>query len=104
MKSIHELLQNFTQHISEKAYSFMHWFSCNISSVKYHQSDNPELSTPTDVVYIGVVQSKHLEVASEMLRKRKPVLCEKPLCMTVRETQELVELARQNKVFLMEVR
>ena len=59
---------------------------------------------PTDVVYIGVVQSKHLEVASEMLRRGKPVLCEKPLCMNVRETQQLVDLARQNKVFLMEVR
>ncbi|KAG0725934.1 Trans-1,2-dihydrobenzene-1,2-diol dehydrogenase [Chionoecetes opilio] len=55
-----------------------------------------------DVVYIGVLHTKHLEVASEMLRNGKPVLCEKPLCMNVRETQQLVDLARQKKVFLME--
>ena len=32
----------------------------------------------------------------------KAVLCEKPLCMNVRETEELVSLARERKVFLME--
>ena len=57
-----------------------------------------------DVVYVGAVQTKHLEVASLMLRSGKPVLCEKPLCMNVRETQKLLDVARENKVFLMEVR
>lgn len=62
------------------------------------------LHASADVAYIGVVQNKHLEVASMMMRAGKHVLCEKPLCMNVRETQELLEVAKQNKVFLMEVR
>lgn len=59
---------------------------------------------PAEVVYVGVVQSKHLEVATMMMRAGKHVLCEKPMCMNVRETQEMLDVAKQNKVFLMEVR
>lgn len=56
------------------------------------------------MVYVGVVNTKHLEVASLMLRGGKHVLCEKPLCMNLRQTWELLEVARQNERFLMEVR
>lgn len=55
-----------------------------------------------DAVYIGVIQTKHLEVSSLMLRSGKAVLCEKPLCINVKETQKLLNVARENKVFLME--
>ena len=37
-----------------------------------------------------------------MLNAGKHVLCEKPLGMNVKETQELVDLARNLKLFLME--
>lgn len=62
------------------------------------------LSSFTDVVYVGVIQVHHLAVASMMLKAGKHVLCEKPLCMNVQETKQLIDLARENKVFLMEVR
>lgn len=55
-------------------------------------------------MYVGVIQTKHLEVSSLMLRSGKAVLCEKPLCINVKETQKLLNVARENKVFLMEVR
>lgn len=55
-----------------------------------------------DVVYIGVLQTKHLPVATEMLRAGKPVLCEKPLCMNVRETKQLLQTAKECGVFFME--
>lgn len=55
-----------------------------------------------DAVYVGAIQTKHLEVSSLMLRSGKPVLCEKPLCINVKETQKLLKVARENKVFLME--
>ena len=41
-------------------------------------------------------------MAKMYLNAGKAVLCEKPLCMNVKETQELVALARSKKVFLME--
>ena len=37
-----------------------------------------------------------------MLSAGKHVVCEKPLGMNVKETQELVELAHKQKLFLME--
>ncbi|KAG0719543.1 Trans-1,2-dihydrobenzene-1,2-diol dehydrogenase [Chionoecetes opilio] len=55
-----------------------------------------------DVVYIGTINTHHLPVSSQMLKAGKPVLCEKPLCMNVRETQQLVQTARECGVFLME--
>ncbi|KAK8400698.1 hypothetical protein O3P69_002475 [Scylla paramamosain] len=55
-----------------------------------------------DAVYVGNIQTYHLPVATEMLKAGKAVLCEKPLCMNVRETRELVQTARECGVFLME--
>lgn len=37
-----------------------------------------------------------------MLNNRKAVLCEKPLTLNLKQTSEVVELARKNKVFLQE--
>lgn len=61
-------------------------------------ANNPNV----DVVYIGTINAYHLPVASEMLQAGKAVLCEKPLCMNVRETRQLVQTAQQCGVFLME--
>lgn len=63
-----------------------------------------ELSKDPDVevVYIGTIHPFHLHVAKLMINAGKHVLCEKPLCMNVKQTKELVALARQKKVFLME--
>ena len=37
-----------------------------------------------------------------MLNAGKHVICEKPLGMNLKETQELIDLARKQKLFLME--
>ncbi|CAD5123568.1 unnamed protein product [Dimorphilus gyrociliatus] len=55
-----------------------------------------------DVYYIGTIHPTHHPIALNLINKGKNVLCEKPLCMNVKETKELVEAARKNKVFLME--
>jgi len=55
-----------------------------------------------DVVYVGCIHPHHLALARLYLEAGKHVLCEKPLCMNVRETAELVQLARTKKLFLME--
>ncbi|XP_042892102.1 trans-1,2-dihydrobenzene-1,2-diol dehydrogenase-like [Penaeus japonicus] len=55
-----------------------------------------------EVVYIGTIHPFHLPVAKLMINAGKHVLCEKPLCLNVKQTKELVALAREKKVFLME--
>lgn len=55
-----------------------------------------------EVVYIGVLNPQHYEVAKLMLKNGKHVLCEKPFTMNEKQTTELLELAKQKRLFLME--
>lgn len=56
----------------------------------------------TDVVYIGTLHPQHFEIAKLMLNHGKHVLCEKPLTMNLKQTTELINLAKEKKLFLME--
>ena len=55
-----------------------------------------------DVVYIATPHARHHEVATAALTAGKHVVCEKPLTVNAREAQELVGLAREQELFLME--
>jgi len=55
-----------------------------------------------DVIYIGSVNPAHISLVKLSLENGKHVLCEKPLGINVRETQEMINLAKQKKLFLME--
>ncbi len=55
-----------------------------------------------DVVYIASPHSDHLGSARMCLEAGKAVLVEKPLTTSAAETEELIELARDRDLFLME--
>ncbi len=55
-----------------------------------------------DAVYIATIHPQHKACAELFLKAKKHVLCEKPLCVNARQAEELIECARENKVFLME--
>jgi predicted dehydrogenase len=55
-----------------------------------------------DVIYIGTPHPMHAENAKMALNAGKGVLCEKPFTMNLREAEEVVALAREKKLFLME--
>jgi len=55
-----------------------------------------------EVVYVGAINPAHLSLAKMFIEAGKAVLCEKPLAMNLKETNELVTLARAKGVFLME--
>ncbi len=61
-------------------------------------ADDPEI----DVVYIGTPHSFHLENSVMCMQKGKAVLCEKAFAINAAEAREMVRVARENKVFLME--
>ncbi len=61
-------------------------------------ADDPNV----DAVYIGTPHSFHLENSVMCMRKGKSVLCEKALTINADEAREMVRVAREENVFLME--
>jgi predicted dehydrogenase len=60
--------------------------------------DDPEV----DVVYVATPHHDHLGSARLALEAGKPVLVEKPLTLDAGQTEQLIDLARDRGVFLME--
>ena len=58
------------------------------------------LSSDVDVVYIGLLNDMHFEYALKALKAKKHVLCEKPMCVTLEEVNQLENAARENGVML----
>lgn len=55
-----------------------------------------------EVIYVGVLNHKHLEVSLLMLEHGKHVLCEKPMCLNEKQARKLIECARKKNLFLLE--
>lgn len=55
-----------------------------------------------DVVYVATPHVLHKENSLLCLRAGKAVLCEKPLTINAREAVELIQFAREQRLFLME--
>jgi predicted dehydrogenase len=59
---------------------------------------NPEV----DVIYVATPHALHHEHTLLCLNHKKAVLCEKAFAINMRQAQEMVDLSRKNRVFLME--
>lgn len=59
-------------------------------------ANNPDI----DVVYIVLPPSMHAEYSIRAARAGKHVWCEKPMAMTVKECQQMIDACNQNKVKL----
>ncbi|HVW97155.1 MAG TPA: Gfo/Idh/MocA family oxidoreductase [Mucilaginibacter sp.] len=72
--------------------------------IKYRHAGYEELARnpEVDVIYIATPHSFHHEHTILCLQHGKAVLCEKPFAMDARQTTEMISLARQKNVFLME--
>jgi dihydrodiol dehydrogenase / D-xylose 1-dehydrogenase (NADP) len=55
-----------------------------------------------DVIYIATPNTSHKNDIVLCLNNDKSVLCEKPLTINAKEAKEVIELAREKKLFLME--
>ncbi len=56
-----------------------------------------------DVVYIGSIHPRHRDNCVAMLSAGKPVLCEKPLAVNLKQVKHMTDTARQKQCLLMEV-
>ena len=55
-----------------------------------------------EIVYVNVIHPFHKNGVSLALNHNKHILCEKPFTMNAKEAEELIQLAREKKCFLME--
>jgi predicted dehydrogenase len=55
-----------------------------------------------DAIYVATPHSYHLEHSSAALRRGKAVLCEKPLVVNPEECRQLIDVAGETGVYLME--
>jgi predicted dehydrogenase len=60
--------------------------------------DDPRI----DAIYVATPHAFHAEAMRRAIAAGKPVLCEKPLVPDLATGREIVEMARANRVFLME--
>lgn len=78
-------------------------FAAKHDAPKYYQgyqqlAEDPEV----DIIYIATPHAFHAEQAALCLTHKKPVLCEKPLALTHKETQTMIAQAKEAGVFFME--
>jgi predicted dehydrogenase len=73
-------------------------------AIKYRHDSYEALvqNNEVDVIYIATPHNLHYENTLLCLQHNKAVLCEKPFAMNSRQTIEMIKVARERKVFLME--
>ncbi|MEO8414629.1 MAG: Gfo/Idh/MocA family oxidoreductase [Ginsengibacter sp.] len=73
----------------------------NASNV-YNKYDDLVKDENVDIIYIATPHAFHYEQTMACLQNKKAVLCEKPLSLRYRDTKEMIRVANENEVFLME--
>lgn len=76
-------------------------------AAKYHLDNvftdyDEMLKSDVDVVYVGVLNDLHYDYTKKAIQAKKHVICEKPVTNTLAEFNELVALAKENKVMFLE--
>jgi predicted dehydrogenase len=78
-------------------------FAEEFKATKVYTSYQELVADPqVDIIYIATPHPFHFEQTILCLNHGKAVLCEKPLTISFNQTSQLVSLAREKKVFLME--
>ena len=72
------------------------------SKKAYNSYEKLVKDSEVDAVYIATPHSFHKEHAILCLQNKKAVLCEKPFAMNLEEVSEMISVARENNVLLME--
>ena len=90
-------LLGFASKDIEKAKRYAETYGCR----EYGNYDH-FLNGNVDAVYVATYNPSHYELIKTCLEHHKSVICEKPMLSSIRETEELFDLARQNRVVLME--
>ena len=71
--------------------------SKNSNYVSFDQIDN--LIDATDIIIIVTPTLSHFDLAKKVIKAKKHVFIEKPICSTVEQAYQLIDLEDKNKVF-----
>ena len=58
----------------------------------------------TEIVYVSTVNHVHADQCIQLMNAGKHVLCEKPMTLNLKDTKRVLESAKKNGMFFMEVR
>ena len=82
----------------EKAQQFAQQFSAKA----YETAEQAISADDVDGVYIATPHTSHVEYSLMALKMHKPVLCEKPVAVTEKEVQLLIDTAKENNTYFAE--
>jgi dihydrodiol dehydrogenase / D-xylose 1-dehydrogenase (NADP) len=77
-------------------------FGRDFKARRYAALDEMLADDGVDIVYVNTPNHVHYPQVRQALEAGKPVLCEKPFTLNAAHLGELIELARAQKLFLME--
>lgn len=78
-------------------------FSEKYNIEKYYSDINKFLSDDNiDAVYIATPHNYHMEYVIKCIKAKKHILCEKPFSYNYKTSKEVLDLAKENNVFIME--
>ena len=72
------------------------------AKIAYSSYEDLAKNTDVDAVYIATPHSFHKAHTILCLQHKKAVLCEKPFAMNLEEVEEMITIAKENNVLLME--
>ncbi|MGT2801425.1 Gfo/Idh/MocA family protein [Streptococcus henryi] len=88
-----------TQRSIETARELAEIYDLNQATSNYQEIlDNPNV----DTIYVGLPNHLHYDYAKQALLAGKHVICEKPFTLKASEFEDLVAIAEQRKLFLLE--
>lgn len=93
----HEIVSCYTRNM-DNAKAFAEEFHCKA----YGSAEEAILADGVEGVYVVTPHNAHFRYVKEALELGKPVLCEKAFTVTAEETDSLIALAREKKVYLAE--
>lgn len=70
--------------------------------LEFYTNNFEEFIKKVDAVYIATPHNTHYYYIKKSLENKKHVLCEKPITLSLKETNELYEIAKENKLVLLE--
>jgi dihydrodiol dehydrogenase / D-xylose 1-dehydrogenase (NADP) len=102
-RALHVVENSQLQCVSGRSKSKVEAFARAHGAAQCFDSHHALLDSPdVDVIYIATPHRYHYEQARDCLLAGKSVLCEKPLTVNAAQAQSLIQLSRQQGVFLME--